>query len=326
MVPSALFRYVSGRDELLTLLIVEAYTCLADEVQAAHDQLVHDKAAYLNGPFFVGRAALYFSIWSALALLSSRWSRHLGAGADERVARRLRVLSGGGLVAMALSITFMSVDWAMSLDPHWFSTVYGVWFMIGSLLAGMTFTVVVLALVCGERPFAGLVGRDDFHDLGKLTFAFLMFWAYISFSQFLIIWSGNLPEEIPWFLRRFQGGWEWLILAVVVFHFALPYALLLSQDVKRHPGRLQAVAAWILLMRAVDLFWLVGPDSAGHGAHGLRVHWMDVAAWAGLGGLWLLLYVLQLRSRPLLPVGEPAIREALAEAEGGSVALAGGHA
>lgn len=294
--------------------------------EAAQDHLIHAKAAYLNGPFFVGRAAFYFAVWALLAHLTSRWSRQLDAGADPAVSRRLRSLSGGGLVALALTLTFMSVDWAMSLDPHWFSTVYGVWFMIGSLLSGLTFTVVVLGLACGERPFAGLVGRDDFHDLGKLTFAFLMFWAYISFSQFLIVWSANLPEEIPWFLRRFQGGWEWLILAVVLFHFVLPYVLLLSQDVKRHAGRLRAVAAWILLMRALDLFWLVAPDSAGHGAHGLRVHWMDLAAWVGLGGLWLLLYVLQLKSRPLLPVGEPVVREALARAEAGSAALAGGHA
>ncbi len=294
--------------------------------EAAQDHLIHEKAAYLNGPFFVGRAVFYFAVWALLAHLSSKWSRQLDGGPDPAVSRRLRILSGGGLVAMALTLTFMSVDWAMSLDPHWFSTVYGVWFMIGSLLAGLTFVVVVLGLACAERPFAGLVGRDDFHDLGKLTFAFLMFWAYIGFTQFLIIWSANLPEEIPWYLRRFQGGWEWLILAVVVFHFALPYALLLSQDVKRHVGRLRAVAAWILVMRAVDLFWLVGPDSAGHGGHGLHVHWMDVAAWVGLGGLFVLLYTLQLKGRPLLPVGEPVVREALRQAEGGAAALAGGHA
>ncbi len=294
--------------------------------EAAHDPLVQQKAAYLNGPFFLGRAALYFAVWSLLAHLTSKWSRQLDGGPDPAVERRRRMLSGCGQVALALTITFMSVDWAMSLDPHWFSTVYGVWFMIGSLLSGITFVAVVLGLSGAEPPFAGVVGKDDFHDLGKLTFAFLMFWAYIGFSQFLIIWSANLPEEIPWYLRRFQGGWEWLILAVVVLHFALPYALLLSQDVKRHAGRLRAVAAWILVMRAVDLFWLVAPDSSGHGAHGLHVHWMDVAAWAGLGGLFLFLYALQLKSRPLLPVGDPLIREAMADAQGGAAALAGGHA
>jgi hypothetical protein len=186
--------------------------------------------------------------------------------------------------------------------------VYGVWFLIGSLLAAMTFCVVLLATFAPEEPFRDVVRTHHFHDLGKLTFAFLMFWAYISFSQFLIIWSANLPEEIPWYLRRFQGGWEYLILGLVVMQFMLPYALLLSQDVKRDRRWLRAVAGWLLLMRAFELFWLVAPD-AGPGEHGaaraLHVHWMDLAAWIGIGGLWLLYYVHELRGRPLLPLGEP---------------------
>jgi len=275
---------------------------------APHDELVQAKAAYLNAPFFLGRTALYFAVWMLLAHFLNKWSLQSDHGHDEGLALKLRKLSGAGLVLMALTISFMSFDWAMSLDPHWFSTVYGIWFMISTLLSATTFTVVLLASFSGAAPFRGVVERDLFHDLGKLTFAFLMFWAYISFSQFLIVWSANLPEEIPWYLRRFQGGWEYLILAVALLHFALPYALLLSQDVKRSRSSLRAVAGWLLAMRAVDLYWLVAPDSGQHaGLPPLHAHWLDLAALVGIGGLWLLYYAYQLRQRPLLPLGEPEL-------------------
>jgi hypothetical protein len=276
--------------------------------EAAQDEILREKAPYLNGPFFIGRAALYFAIWIVLAHFLNKWSLQSDGGHDEQRARKQRKLAAAGLVLGALTVSFMAIDWGMSLDPHWFSTVYGIWFLIGSLLAAMTFCVVLLCTFAEEAPFRGVLRTEHFHDLGKLTFAFLMFWAYISFSQFLIIWSANLAEEVPWYLRRFQGGWEYLILALVVFQFMLPYALLLSQDVKRNRYSLRAVAGWLLLMRALELFWLVAPD-AGPTQHGiaraLHVHWMDVAAWLGIGGVWLLYYVHQLRSRPLLPLGEP---------------------
>jgi hypothetical protein len=294
---------------------------------AAHDEILQLKAAYLNVPAFLGRAALYFAIWIVLSRLLVKWSEQSDRGYDETLARKRRMLAGGGLVVQALAITFMSVDWGMSLDPHWFSTVYGIWFMIGTVLSAMTFSVVLLATFADEAPFRGVLRKDEFHDLGKLTFAFLMFWAYISFTQFLIVWAGNLPEEIVWYLRRFEGGWEYLILAVALLQFALPYALLLSQDVKRDRRKLRAIAGWVLLMHAVELYWLVAPDAGPqhHGAaRALHFHWLDLAAWLGIGGLWLLFFAQQLRARPLLPLGEPDVPGATGAAQ--PSALAGGHA
>ena len=177
--------------------------------------------------------------------------------------------------------------------------------------------IVVVVLMAGfadEKPFAGLVRREQIHDLGKLLLAFVMLWAYINLSQFLIVWSGNLPEEIPWYLKRAQGGWQWLGLALVLFHFVLPFLLLLSRDLKRNAGLLGTVAGVILVFRLVDLFWLVAPETAGgHGGHapGFAVHWLDLGALLAVGGLWLLAFVRELKGRSLLPTGEPELRELL---------------
>ncbi len=284
-----------------------------DEV--ATDALLQHKSAYLNAPFFLGRAAVYFVVWSLFAHLLSKWSRAIDEGGDhEAISKKLRGLSGGGLVVMALTITLAAVDWAMSLSPHWFSTVYGILFIVGQCLAALAFVVVLMAGFADQKPFAGLVRREQIHDLGKLLLAFVMLWAYINLSQFLITWSGNLPEEIPWYLKRLQGGWQWLGLALVLFHFVLPFLLLLSRDLKRTAGLLGTVAGVILVFRLVDLFWLVAPETAGgHGGQtaGFSVHWLDLGALLAVGGLWLLAFVRELKGRPLLPTGEPEIRELL---------------
>jgi len=283
--------------------------------EAAHDEMLRHKALYLNPAFFLGRAALYFLIWAALAHFLNKWSLEMDRGPDPRLSRRLQALSGGGLVLMGLTITFSAVDWAMSLDPHWFSTIYGMLFMIGQALSALALVIVLVALIGNEPPLLGVVRPTTVHDLGKLLLAFVMVWAYFSFSQFLIVWSANLPEEIPWYIRRLHGGWQWLALVLVVFHFALPFLLLLSRDLKRNARMLGMVAAGVLLVRLVDLFWLVGPDMKGHG-HGLTLHWIDVAAALGVGGAWLWIFVGQLKDRPLLPLGEPELREMLEAAEG----------
>ncbi len=284
-----------------------------DEV--ATDALLQHKSAYLNAPFFLGRAVVYFVVWSLFAHLLSKWSRAIDeGGGHEAISKKLRGLSGGGLVVMALTITLAAVDWAMSLSPHWFSTVYGILFIVGQCLAALAFVVVLMAGFADQKPFAGLVRREQIHDLGKLLLAFVMLWAYINLSQFLITWSGNLPEEIPWYLKRLQGGWQWLGLALVLFHFVLPFLLLLSRDLKRTAGLLGTVAGVILVFRLVDLFWLVAPETAGgHGGQtaGFSVHWLDLGALLAVGGLWLLAFVRELKGRSLLPTGEPEIRELL---------------
>lgn len=289
------------------------YVWAHPEVVAA-DPILRHKSAYLNVPFFAARAVFYFLCWNALAHFLSKWSLEQDAGVVYERGRRLRSLSGGGLVLLGLTLTFSAVDWAMSLSPHWFSTIYGIIFMVGDVLSAMALVIVLLAYMGHEAPFNHSVKASTTHDLGKLTLAFVMLWAYVNLSQFLITWSGNLPEEIPWYIQRLQGGWQWVGIALVLFHFVLPYLLLLSRDLKRSAPLLAKVAGLLLLMRLVDLFWLVAPDMQGHGhgAHGLAMHWLDVAAPVGLGGLWLAAFARQLKNRPLVPQADPELAELLA--------------
>jgi hypothetical protein len=291
------------------------YTWAKPEVVAA-DALLQKKALYLNVPFFVLRAAFYFAVWALLAWLVSSWSRKQDGGADPGRAARLRGLSAAGLVLLSLTTTFASVDWGMSLAPHWFSTIYGVLFIVGWTLSALAFTIVLLSRLRGEEPFARALQPVTVHDLGKLLLAFTMLWGYVNFSQFLIIWSGNISEETPFYLRRLHGGWQAVAILLLVFHFALPFALLLSRPLKRSARALAGVAALMLLMQLVDLYWLIGPDLLGHGHEHvpLRVHWMDLAAALGLGGLWLSLFARQARTAPVLPEGEPEVRALLAAA------------
>lgn len=282
-----------------------------DYADRAMREAVEHKEGYLNVPFFLGRAAFYFAVWFVLATLLNRWSLETDAGMDLRRARRLRSVSGGGLLLMGFTITFMSVDWAMSLDPRWFSSIYGMLFMIGQALSALALCIVMVAHLQTDRTVATVAGADTIHDLGKLLLAFVMVWAYFSFSQFLIIWSGNLPEEIPWYLRRFTTGWRYVGLFLVVFHFALPFLLLLSRGLKRRPRSLALVAASVLVARLVDLFWLVRPEFPHRG---LDIHWLDLTLAAGIGGVWLGVFAWQLKSRPLLPIGEPEVQELLLEA------------
>ncbi len=212
-------------------------------------------------------------------------------------------------MAYGLTVTFASIDWAMSLEPHWFSTMYGVLFIAGQGLTAFAFIIVVLVLLSDTPPLAGYVGPRHYHDLGKLMLAFVMFWAYVSFSQYLIIWSGNLPEEIPWYLRRLQGGWGWVGAALVLLHFVLPFLLLLPASANRNPRILGAVAALVVFMRLVDVFWLTQPAFAGSR---FRLHWMDLLAPIGIGGLWLAVFLWQLGKRPLLPVNDPELQPAVA--------------
>jgi hypothetical protein len=280
----------------------------------AQDPLLQHKSAYLNPGFFLLRSAFYFAVWAGLTRVLCKLSGALDAGPDLRLSRRLRGVSGGGLLLLGFTITFSSVDWAMSLDPHWFSTLYGVMFMVGQALAALTLVIVLLALLLEEPPFAGVVRPSDTHDLGKLMLAFTMLWAYMHFSQFLIVWAGNLPEEIPWYLRRSQGGWQLMAQLVIVFHFALPFLLLLSRDLKRDARKLALVAGLVFAVRLLDLYWLVAPDLRGQELRGLAAPLLDLAAPLLLGGVWLASFASKLASRPLLPIGEPEIRERLERA------------
>jgi hypothetical protein len=217
-------------------------------------------------------------------------------------------LSGAGLVIYAVTILFMSVDWIMSLDPHWYSTMFGILFMGGQGLSALAFSIAVVVLLSRIEPMSRVIAPAHLHDLGKLMLAFVMLWAYFSFSQYLIIWSANLPEEIPWYLKRMGGGWQWVGLALIFGHFALPFVLLLSSDLKKNGRTLIGVAITVILMRIVDLFWNIGPM---HHENTFGVTWLDAVTPLALGGVWVALFLWQLQSRSLLPLGEPYLAEAL---------------
>ena len=275
----------------------------------AADELLHRKAAYLNTPFFVARTVVAFAVWILMAYFLNRWSLAQDARADRELDRRLQLLSGGGLVVYALTTTWTSVDWVMSLEPRWYSTMYGVLYMVGQALAALALAILAVLAVSGFEPLRDFLGGRHRHDLGKMLFAFVMLWAYVSFSQYLIIWSGNLPEEIRWYLARFRGGWGWIGAAVLVLHFVVPFLLLLSRQANRDPRTLALAAGLLLFMRFVDVAWLLLP-AFFPGA--FRLTWMDLAAPLGLGGLWIAYYARNLAARPLLPVHDPGFEEALA--------------
>ena len=287
----------------------------------AGSHVVQMKTAYLNVSFFVIRAVIYFLFWMLLVVLLNRWSaaQDNGEGVTKHDSVRYRKVSAPGLLFLVITVTFASVDWIMSLEPEWFSTIFGLLTIAGYGLTGIAFTIVVLAAIDRDRPAGSLLTPRHFHDFGKLLLAFTMLWAYLSFSQFLIIWSGNLPEEIPWYIARIRGSWGAVAILLVVGHFFLPFALLLSADIKKRSGLLAKVAIFILVMRLIDLIWYVAPafrHMAPEGAGGthsvIPMHWMDIAIPVGLTGLWVFLFVRQLRTRSLFPMNDPYLKEAFA--------------
>jgi hypothetical protein len=274
----------------------------------AHDEVLQHKHLYLNIPFFLIRAAIYFLVWNGLSYLLNSWSLEQDRTADPRLARRMQILSGGGLVAYGVTITFASFDWMMSLEPHWFSTIYGVLIMGGQGLSALAFLIVALVWLSRRPPLDRIIVPAHFHDLGNLMLAFVMLWAYFSFSQYLIIWSGNLPAEIAWYLHRLQTGWRAVGLTLILCHFAAPFVVLLSRRVKRQPDLLIKVAVGVLIVRLIDLFWLIAPEFH---QTGLSVSWMDIVVPLTFGSIWLGCFIWQMRGRAILPLHDPQFDEAL---------------
>lgn len=289
----------------------ELYLWARPEAVSA-DKILQHKSGYLNVDFFWVRTAFYFGLWILFTFLLSKWSRQQDQTGDQKFTSRLEAISGPGLVLFVLSATFASVDWAMSLDPHWFSTIFGVLFVVSQGLTTLAFVIVMLNLLAKHQPISDVISRRQFHDLGTLMFAFVMLWAYVSFSQFLIIWSGNLPEEIPWYIQRLRGSFGVFATLVLVFHFALPFVLLLLRRVKRNVAYLTKVAFAMLGARLIDLYWVVAP-SFHHGE--LHLHWMDLAAPIAVGGIWIAAFIWLLQGRALLPLHDPRMQEAF-EAHG----------
>jgi len=284
-----------------------------DAARVAADHVLTEKAPYLNLPFFYARAVLYFAVWCGLARFLTKWSAEQDATGAPDLPRRMRAMSAVGLVVYALTMTFAAIDWGMSLEPHWFSTMYGFLFIGGQALMGLSVAIVMARRLSLEPPMSGVFNAGHFHDFGKLLFAFTMVWAYLSFSQFLIIWSANLPEEIPWYIHRMHGGWEAIGIGLMLFHFAVPFVVLVNRKSKRNSAILAGMALWMIGMRFLDLFYIIGPEAY---PDGLRIHWLDLATVVGVGGVWVALFAANLKSRPLLPLKEPELASALRGPEG----------
>lgn len=285
----------------------------AEEVAA--DELLRHKSLYLNVPAFTGRAIVYFAIWISVAHVLNRWSGEQDRTGNRLIAKRFKDLSGPGLVLYGLTVTFSAVDWVMSLEPHWHSTIYGMVFVAGQGLEGTAFVIIVAHLLTRWGALADMALSQRFHDLGNLTLTFLMLWAYTAFSQFLIVWAENLTDEIPWYLHRTIGGWQGMAVTLIVLQFGLPFVLLLSRGLKQRSQLLSLIAIVILFMRMVDLVWLVAP--AFHPT-GLFIHWLDLLTPIGMGGIWISIFVWHLKSRPLIPLHDPmmeAAREQVGEGQ-----------
>ena len=265
------------------------------------------KASYLNFSGFFIRAIIYFAIWNVLSFLLSKWSKQTDhAGAPDN-SGRFKAVSGPGLILYGFTISFAAIDWVMSLDPSWISTIFGLLILIGEVLSAMCFAVVVERILFNYKPMSEMLTPDFVHDHGKWMLTFIMVWAYFSFSQWLIIWAGNLPAEITFYLKRLSNGWGSIGLFLVLFHFAIPFALLLSRPFKRDIRKLVWLAVWMMLMRYLDLFWIIEPNFSKT----LTVTIADIVVPIAIGGIWLWYFFRNLAALPLLPAYDPDAHEVL---------------
>jgi hypothetical protein len=274
------------------------------------EHLEHNRfvmSGYLHWSGFIWRAILYFAIWNLLSYLLTRWSKEQDQPPVRDNSIRFKVVSGPGIILYAFTISFAAIDWVMSLDPSWISTIYGLLFIAGELIAAMCFAVVIERILFKYKPMSQLLRPDFVHDHGKFMLTFVMVWAYFSFSQWLIIWSGNLPEEITWYIRRLHGGWGFVGLFLVVFQFFVPFFLLLSRPFKRDITRLVWLATWLIVVRYVDLFWMIEPNFS----QTFQITWADLVIPFAMGGLWLAYFCHNLSSMPLLPAYDEYAKQVL---------------
>ena len=274
----------------------------------AADDVLKSKQLYLNLPFFLVRNVIYFAVWWALIRGLNRWSDEQDRTGDPRLALRLENMSGPGLVLYGLTVTFFSIDWIMSLEPHWFSTIFGMIFMVLQVLSALALAVFVAGFLSQYEPIASVITSDRFNDLGNLVLTFVMLWAYLSFSQFLVIWAGDLINEIPWYLTRSRGGWAMIALLLIFLSFAIPFFLLLMRPIKRRVETLSALCGALILITFVDVYWMVVPAFEKAGP---RFYLLDFLLPVGIGGIWVGAFVAQLKSRPLLPLHDPRFEGAL---------------
>jgi hypothetical protein len=263
--------------------------------------------SYLSVSGFIIRAAVYFAIWNLLSFLLTKWSREQNQPDAPNHTQHFKAVSGPGLVLYAFTIGFAAIDWIMSIDPGWISTMYGLIVLIGEVMSAMCFAVVIERILVKYKPMSGWLRPNFVHDHGNWMLTFIMVWAYFSFSQWLIIWAGNLPDEITWYMKRLNGGWGVIGLCLAIFHFIVPFVILLSRPLKRNIYKLVWVAIGLLIMQYLDLFWIIEPNFSST----LRLTWADVIIPVGMGGLWMWYFFRNLNAMPLLPLYDPDAHEVL---------------
>lgn len=273
----------------------------AHQDQMSMDHLLQSKAPYLNTPFFLARAIGFFSIWFLLGHFLYRFSVEEDPKTNLELKQKRQRLSAPGMILFALSLTLASFDWLMSLDAHWFSTIFGVYVFSGTVLSILSFMTLIAIYLRKRGILTDTITVEHYYDLGKLLFAFTVFWAYIAFSQFFLIWYANIPEETVWFLHRWEGSWKYVTLSLVVGHFVVPFLVLLNREPKRSPMLLGIMSLWILAIHFIDLQWLVLPN-LHHG--GMHPSWLDLTTMMGIGGIFLWLFWRRLLSNPIVPIGD----------------------
>ncbi|MCK5124679.1 MAG: hypothetical protein KAR42_00340 [candidate division Zixibacteria bacterium] len=285
----------------------ELYLWMNSEVVAS-DHLLQGKSGYLNLNFFVVRAVLYFVIWTVLAFLLNKYSLQQNQNPSPEQIKKFRIISAPGMILFAVTLTFASFDWLMSLDAHWFSTIFGVYIFSGSFLSLLCVVTLVVIRLQSNGVLKEAITKEHYHDLGKLMFAFIIFWGYMAFSQYFLIWYGNIPEETIWFLHRWEGSWKSVSMLIVYGHFVIPFFVLFPQVTKRNKAVMTVMSIWILVMHWVDIYWLVMPTLHHHGYH---LSWIDLATFIGIGGLFLHLFWRIFTAHPLVPVGDPNLEQSI---------------
>jgi len=275
----------------------------------AHDRLLQWKAPYLNVGFFAVRGVVYFIIWGGLAWLLGKYSLLQDKAGQPDRSGTLRRISAPGIILFAFSVTFAAFDWLMSLDPHWYSTIFGVYIFVGGFLTAIAFLTLFYLLLRQRGFLAEVVTINHYHDLGRLIFTFTIFWAYIGGAQYFLIWYANIPEETVWYLHRWYGSWKVVSLAIVLFHFLIPFLALIFYVTKRNTLMLKTVAGILLVMHYVDMYWLVMPTFAGEG---VAPSWMDLTTFVGIGGVLLGLFALRFTKYPALPLNDPKLAASIA--------------
>ena len=295
--------------------IKKIYPWAAHPESLGDEPITHFRRMWLQPGFFIGRAVVYFAIWNLLAYLLNKWSAEQDRTGDVRLKQRMSSLAAPGTVLWALSWSWAMLDWVMSLEPTWFSSIYGMIFMVIACLAAVSFSAIMLRMLNDYEPLRESYQPSHLNDIGNLMLAFTLLWTYMSFAQFLIIWSGNLKQEITWYKVRAYTSWGYVGAALLIFHFFIPFFILLQRRVKRRVERLAVLAVWMLLITLVDVLWIVVPAFENRKS-GFHVSPSDIVAVIGLFGVWLATYMVQLKRMPLLPLHDPRFEGVLEHSHG----------